>query len=62
MFIGTHFSLKQEFLAKNKDVHETIVESIDLQDSLNSALKVNTWIKDKTKGKISDILSSSMFL
>ncbi|XP_058806158.1 antichymotrypsin-2-like isoform X2 [Phymastichus coffea] len=59
IFISTNFSLKQEFLSISKDIHEINIEDINVQDSPGSSRKVNSWIKDKTKGKINDILSSS---
>jgi serine protease inhibitor len=53
--LGVEF--KQEFLQQNQEVFSAQIETLDFQNE--SAVKtINDWVKQKTNGKITDLISS----
>ncbi len=51
-----NFNVESLFIQQNKDFFDAQVEEIDFSNAANSAKQINNWVKEKTKGKIEDLV------
>ena len=60
MYIDSDFTLLQNFMTTSKDIFDTFIEKINSKNSDESANQINSWVKEKTRGKISHIVNSGI--
>ncbi|KAG8541739.1 hypothetical protein GDO81_028338 [Engystomops pustulosus] len=58
-FTQLNFPLLEEYLTSAKELYDAKVETVDFQDD-KTRLKINSWVEEKTKGKIKDLFSDSL--
>lgn len=57
LWANKHVTFKEKFMRINKEFYGAEITSLDLND-IRSIQRINGWIKQKTKGKIENILDS----
>ncbi|KOC65837.1 putative serpin-like protein [Habropoda laboriosa] len=61
MYIQDGFEVLTEFLTIGKEVYQSEISKVDFKQNIDAAIKINTWIKEKTNNKIFDLVSSGDF-
>ncbi|OAD58440.1 Ovalbumin-related protein Y [Eufriesea mexicana] len=61
IYIQDGFELLTEFLTIGKEVYQSEISKIDFKNNVDTAEKINAWVKENTNNKIFDLVSSSDF-
>ncbi|XP_049452333.1 protein Z-dependent protease inhibitor [Epinephelus fuscoguttatus] len=58
MFVGQEFVLEEKFQEQIKRYFDTDIETVDFRDTKGSRSFINEYIKNKTEGKVTEVISS----
>ena len=59
IWLNENYHFQTEFAQNNKDYYNAEIQEIDINDS-GSPKMINNWVKDKTNGKIGEIVESPL--
>ncbi|MFC1711743.1 serpin family protein [Patescibacteria group bacterium] len=59
IWLQTDALIEPDFMQTNQNYYQAQIEQLDF-NSFNSASRINSWVKDNTKGKIKRIVDSSL--
>ncbi|XP_031779676.1 antichymotrypsin-2 isoform X1 [Nasonia vitripennis] len=59
IYVDSNFQLRDCFMSKSQEYYQTSVEKMIFQNSDVAANQINEWVKEKTKNKILNIISSN---
>jgi serine protease inhibitor len=59
IWLNENYHFQTEFAQNNKDYYNAKIQEIDINDS-GSPKMINNWVKDKTNGKIGEIVESPL--
>ena len=59
IWLNENYHFQTEFAQNNKDCYNAEIQEIDINDS-GSPKMINNWVKEKTNGKIGEIVESPL--
>lgn len=61
-YIQEGVDLAEDFLSICKKIFQSSISKIDFEDKIHAAETINTWVQVATHSKISNIISSGIFI